>query len=76
MGLRSHLPQLHAIEHIELHTVNFTVPALMKVAVKPIADGMALGVEISVEVVHHLALAFYIVQQVFVTYCPGMQALM
>ena len=72
MGLGSHLPQLHAIEHVELHSVDFAVPALMKVTVEPITEGMAFGVEISVEVVHHLSFAFHIVQQVFITYRPGL----
>ena len=76
MGLRSHFPQLHAIEHIVLHTVDFAVPALVKVAIKPLPEGMAFGVEIGVEVVHHFALAFYIVQQIFVTYRTGLQTLM
>ena len=76
MGLRSHLPQLHAIEHIELHTIDFAMPALVEVAVEPMAKRVAFGIEIGIEVVHHLSLAFYIVQQVFITYRPGVQALM
>ena len=40
------------------------------------AEGVVLGIEIGIEVVHNLALAFYIVQQVFITYRPGVQALM
>ena len=52
------------------------MPALMEVTVEPMAKRMAFRVEIGVEVVHHLALAFYIVQQVFITYRPGLQALM
>ena len=76
MGLRSHLPQLHAVEHIVLHTINLTVPTLVKVTVEPIAKGVIFGIEISVEVIHYLALAFYIVQQVFITYRPSVQSLM
>ena len=52
------------------------MPALVKVAVEPMAEGVVLGIEIGIEVVHHLSLAFYIVQQVFITYRPGVQALM
>ena len=52
------------------------MPALVEVTVEPMAEGMGFGIEISVEVVHHLALAFYIVQQVFITYRPSVQALM
>ena len=72
----AHLPQFHTIEHIVLHSVNFAMPALVKVTVEPMAKRMAFGIEISIEVVHHLALAFYIVHQVFITYRPGVQALM
>ena len=68
----SHFPQFHTIEHIVLHTVNFAVPALMEVAIKPLPEGMAFGIEIGIEVVHYLAFAFYILQQVFVTYRPGL----
>lgn len=52
------------------------MPALVKVAVEPMAEGMAPGIKIGIEVVHHLSLAFYIVQQVFISYRPGLQALM
>ena len=38
----------------------------MEVTVEPVAEGMALGVEIGIEVVHDFTLAFHIVQQVFV----------
>ena len=61
VGLRSHLPQLHAIKHVVLHTVDFAMPALVEMAVEPMAKRMTFGIEIGVEVVHHLALAFYIV---------------
>ena len=76
MGLRSHLPQFHTVEHIVLHTVDFAMPTLVEVAVEPMAEGMAFGVEVGIEVVHHLSLPFYIVQQVFIVYRPGLQALM
>ena len=72
----AHLPQFHTIEHIVLHSVNFAMPALVKVTVEPMAKRMAFGIEISIEVFHHLALAFHVIQQVFITYCPGLQALM
>ena len=52
------------------------MPALVKMTIEPIVEGMAFGIEIGVEVVHHLALALYIIQQVFITYCPGVQTLM
>ena len=58
-----------------MHPINLTVPALVEVTVEPLPEGMAFGIEIGVKVVHHLALAFYIVQQVFITYRPGVQAL-
>ena len=36
VGLKSHLPQLHAIQHIVLHTIDFAVPALMEMTVEPV----------------------------------------
>ena len=71
LGLRSHLPHLHAVEHVVLDAIDFVVPALVEVAVKPEAEGMALGVEIGIEVVHDFTLALHIVQQVFIAYRPG-----
>ena len=47
------------------------MPALVKMTIEPMAEGVVLGIEIGIEVVHHLALSFYIVQQVFIAYRPG-----
>lgn len=52
VGLRSHLPNFHAVEHIVLHTVNFEVPTLVEVTVEPVAKRMTPGIEIGVEVIH------------------------
>ena len=48
----------------------------MEVTVEPVTQGVVLGVEIGVEVVHHLALVFYVFQQILVMHAPILQALM
>ena len=48
----------------------------MEMTVEPVAKGMALGVEIGIEVVHHFAFPLYIVQHVFIADDPSVQALM
>lgn len=53
MGLRSHFPQLHAIEHVVLDTIDFAVPTLMEMSVKPVVEGMSFGVEIGIEIATH-----------------------
>ena len=47
VGLKSHLPQLHAIQHIVLHTIDFAVPALMEMTVIPILQRMVLRIQIA-----------------------------
>ena len=46
-GLRSHLSQLHTIQHIVLHTIDLAVPALVKMAVEPIPQRMVLRIQIA-----------------------------
>lgn len=48
----------------------------MEVTVEPVAEWVALGVEVGIEVIHHFALPLYIVEQVFIAHRPGVQTMM
>ena len=63
-----------AIKHIILHTIYFLMPALMKVPVIPFPQGMVMGTQVCVDVIHHLALTFNVIFQILILNKPVLYA--
>ena len=65
-----HFSQFATIKHMVLHTFYLLMPALMKVSIIPFLQGMVMGTEVCVDVIHHLALILDIIEQLFILHEP------
>ena len=61
---------LFNIEHVILDAVYLVMPALMKMTVEPIIDGMAMGIQVCLNIIHHLPLCLDVILQIFILVNP------
>ena len=65
-----HFSQFATIKHMVFHTFYLLVPALMKMPVIPFLQGMVMGTEVCVDVIHHLTLTLDVIEQLFILHEP------
>lgn len=65
-----HFSQFSTIKHMILHTFYLLMPTLMKVSIVPFLQGMVMGTEACVDVIHHLTFMLDIIEQLFILHEP------
>jgi len=72
--LSGYLPHFHTIKHIELHSVDFGLPALMEMTIEPIPQGVVMPLESPVNIIDGLPFLLEVVEQGGILHKPALNA--